>query len=124
MLALSVLVPIAVLASAMPRWAAWSLAMIAVAIGLRMAWRESVQPILEVVVGADAEGRVIIGGSPVDAFRVDWRGPLAFIGWNGADGRRCRRSVWPDTLSSATRRELRLVVCPPGNGQVRSSVAP
>lgn len=122
MLALSVLVPIAVLASAMPRWAAWPLAMLAVLIGLRMAWREKAQPILELVV--DAEGRATIGGTPVNAFNVDWRGPLAFIAWRDADGRRCRRSLLPDTLSSATRRELRLAIRAGGDGQARSSVAP
>jgi toxin CptA len=124
MLALSVLAPIAVLASAMPRWVAWPLSMLAVVIGLRMAWRENAQPILEIVVDADAQGRATIGGTPVDAFRVDWRGPLAFITWRHADGQRCRRSLWPDTLSSATRRELRLAVRAGGDGQARSSVAP
>ena len=126
MLALSMLVPIAVLASAMSHWVAWPVSMLAVVIGLRMAWRESAQPILEVVVDADAyaEGKATIGGTPVDAFRVDWRGPLAFITWRHADGQRYRRSLWPDTLSSATRRELRLAVRAGGDGQARSSVAP
>ncbi len=122
MLALSVLVPIAVLASAMPRWAAWPLVMLAVAVGLRMAWCENAQPTLELVV--DAEGRATIGGTPVDALSVDWRGPLAFIAWNDAGGRRCRRSLWPDTLSLTKRRELRLAVPAGGDGQARSSVAP
>lgn len=122
MLALSVLVPVAVLSSAMPRWAAWSVASLAVAVGLRMAWRESAQPILDVVV--DAEGRATIDGVPVDVFRVDWRGPLAFIAWHDADGRRRHRSLWPDTLPSATRRELRLAIRATGDGQAGSSVAP
>ena len=122
MLALSVLVPVAVLSSAMPRGAGWPVAMLAVAIGLRTAWREKIQPTLDVVV--DAEGRAVIGGTPVDAFRVDWRGPFAFVTWDDADSRRRRRSLWPDTLPPAIRRELRLAARGSRDGQTPPSVAP
>lgn len=122
MLLLSALAPVAVLASAMPRWAAWPLAVCAAVAGLRMAWREGRLPVLGVVI--DTEGRATIDGAPVDAFRVDWRGPLVFVLWRDADGRVRRRSLWPDTLPSAARRELRLAVRAGGDGQAPSSMAP
>lgn len=122
MLVLSALAPIAVLASAMPHALAWPLAVFAVAAGLRMAWREHRLPALGVVI--DADGRASIDGNSVDAFRVDWRGPLAFLTWRDADGRLRRRSLWPDTLPPASRRELRLAVPPDGDGQAPPSMAP
>ena len=122
MLALAALAPVAVLASAMPRELAWPLAVFAVAAGLRMAWREHRLPALDVVI--DADGLVSVNGTPVDAFRVDWRGPLAFLTWRDADGRLRRRSLWPDTLPPASRRELRLAVRPDGDGQAPPSMAP
>jgi toxin CptA len=122
MVLLSVLAPLAVLGSAMPRWMAWPMAVVGTAAGLRMVWREGTLPVLGVVVGAD--GVAAIGGTPVEVFRVDWRGPLAFVVWRAADGRLHRRSLWPDTLSSAARRELRLAVREHGDGQVPPSMAP
>ena len=122
MVLLSVLAPLAVLGSAMPRWIALPLAVFGTAAALHMAWRERVVPVLDVVVGTD--GVTSIGGTPVEAFRVDWRGPLAFVVWRAADGRPHRRSLWPDTLSSAARRELRLAVSERGDGQVPPSMAP
>jgi toxin CptA len=122
MLLLSACAPLAVLVSAMPRWIAWPLAVFGVAAGLRMAWRESTLPVLGVVV--DVDGMATVGGAPVDAFRVDWRGPLAFVVWRDSDGRFHRRSLWPDTLSSAARRELRLAVREGGDGQAPPSMAP
>jgi toxin CptA len=122
LLALSVLAPVAVLASAMPRWAAWPFAVFAVAVGLCMAWRESTLPVLGVVI--DADGVATIGGGPVESFRVDWRGPLAFVVWRDPRGRFRRRSLWPDTLSPAERRELRLAARAGGDGHAPSSMAP
>jgi toxin CptA len=122
MLILSALAPVAVLASAIPRPVAWALTMFAVAVGIRLAWRENALPALGVVV--DAEGRATIDDTPVEHFRIDRRGPLMFVSWRDADGRACRRSLWPDTLPSSLRRELRLAVRDAADGQVPPSVAP
>jgi toxin CptA len=122
MLLLSAFAPLAVLASTMPRWIAWPLAIFSIASGFCMAWRESTLPMLGVVV--DADGRATIEGAAVETFRVDWRGPLAFVVWRDAGGRVRRRSVWPDTLSPAQRRELRLAARAVGDGQPPPSMAP
>ncbi|NOT86650.1 MAG: hypothetical protein HOP03_00535 [Lysobacter sp.] len=122
MLSMAVLAPFAVLASEMPRWAAWPLAACAAACGAYLAWREAKQPVLPVVI--DSEGAATIDGQAVQMLQVDWRGPLAFVTWRSAEGRFVRRSLWPDTLSPAQRRELRLALRPGGNGQSPPSMAP
>jgi toxin CptA len=122
MLAMAVLAPFAVLVSEMPRWAAWPLAACAAGYGAYLAWREAKLPVRKVVVGSDDV--VTIDGVAVEAMRVDWRGPLAFIVWRDAEGRLQRRSLWPDTLSAAQRRELRLAVRAIGDGQSPPSMSP
>lgn len=122
MLAMTILAPFAVLASEMPRWAAWPLAACAAACGAYLVRREAKLPVWPVVI--DSEGAATIDGHAVQALGVDWRGPLAFVTWRGGDGRLVRRSVWPDTLSPAQRRELRLAVRQGGDGQPPPSMAP
>ena len=104
--ALTVLAPCAVLWSEMPRAAAWSLAMAALIAGLWSIRRETRRPACAIVL--DASSGATVDGAPVDAFRVAWRGPLAFLSWRDRAGRGHRRSLWPDTLTPALRRELRL----------------
>lgn len=106
LLALAVLAPFSVLQSEMPSRHAWPLALLALGAGLWLARREWRAPRQSVTI--DGEGRVTIDGVEVEAFRVDWRGPLAFLAWRDPAGRCHRRSLWPDTLPSALRRELRL----------------
>jgi toxin CptA len=122
MLMLAALAPVAVLASEIPRWAAWPLAICAAACGAYLAMREARQPVWPVVI--DGEGATTIGGEPVGALRVDWRGPLAFVVWRDAKGRPVSRSLWPDTLTAAQRRELRLAVRTGSDGQVPPSMSP
>lgn len=67
--------------------------------------RERRSPHREFVV--DASGVASLDGRHLDAPRLHWRGPIAFLCWR--EGRRTRRLVWwPDTLPAAARRELRL----------------
>ena len=122
MLLLSMLAPLAVLASEMPRGLAWPLALLAVAVGLGTAWREHTLPVLDVVI--DTGGVAVIDGTPVEAFRIEARGPLMFVAWRHADESTARRSLWPDTLAPAARRELRLAVRGRGDGQPPPSMSP
>ena len=54
------------------------------------------------------QASVLVDGVPVQDFRVAWRGPIATLVWQAADGSRQRLLFWPDTLLPAQRRELRL----------------
>lgn len=103
---LAILAPLSVWLSGMPRWAAWPLAFACGCLGAWFARREAKRPIERVVVHPEAGASV--DGRNVDGFAVDWRGPLAFLRWTDAAGRRQRRSLWPDRLDPALRRELRL----------------
>lgn len=122
MLAMAVLTPFAVLASEMPAWGAWPLAVCAAAYGLYLARREALRPVQAVVI--DGEGAAVVDGQRVEGLRVDWRGPLAFVSWRDAAGRTHRHSLWPDTLPPDLRRELRLAVRKRDDGQTPPSMAP
>lgn len=122
MLALAAMAPFAVLVSDMPRAAAWPLAVIALSAGVFSAWRERRQPIHAVVI--DAAGVASVDGIAVERLQVDWRGPLAFVSWRDRDGRTFRRSLWPDTLNAAGRRELRLAADRDDAGRRPGPMAP
>jgi toxin CptA len=107
LLLLSVLAPFAVLASEMPRPAAWPLALVAAAFGLRTAHREARRPPRRLELPAGA-GRALLDGVPLADAALAWRGPLAFLRWRDAAGRRGRLAWWPDTLPPAERRVLKL----------------
>ena len=122
LLALAVLAPFAVLVSDMSRAVAWPLAVIALFAGVFSAWRERRQPVHAVVI--DAAGAASVDGIAVERLRIDWRGPLAFVSWRDSDGRTFRRSLWPDTLSAAGRRELRLAADRDDAGRRPGPMAP
>lgn len=104
---LGILAAFSILASEMPRLAAWPLALSALGFGLWQAWRESKSPAREFFFpGNDLP--VLLDGVPIDSVEVQWRGLLAFVRWQGRDGRSRYLSWWPDTLPAARRRELRL----------------
>jgi toxin CptA len=107
LLILGLLSAFSVLASAMPRLAAWPLAVAAVAFGCRLAHREWRAPHLALFFPGN-ELPVMLDGQPLDKAEVQWRGPLAFLVWWDRQGRPQRLSWWPDTLPAASRRELRL----------------
>lgn len=121
-LALAAMAPFAVLVSDMSRAAAWPLAVIALSAGVFSAWRERRQPIHAVVI--DAAGAASVDGIAVERLQVDWRGPLAFVSWRDRDGRTFRRSLWPDTLNAAGRRELRLAADRDDAGRRPGPMAP
>ena len=117
MLMLAVLVPWAALSSALPALVGGIMAFVTACFALALAVRELRRTAQAVVI--DTSGAATIDGQPVEALRIDWRGTLGFVSWRDAAGRIHRRSLWPDTLSPALRRELRLAV--PASGAVRGT---
>ncbi len=118
---LGVLAAVAVLASEMPRVAAWPLALAALARGAWLARREATAAPGGIVV---AGGGCSVDGRAVEALAVRWRGPLAFVQWREAGGRRGAQAFWPDNLPAARRRELRLAAPAPAPARGAASMAP
>ncbi len=115
---LAVLSPLCLVASGLPRWLAWPLAVIAMLYALREAQRHRVSP-RRIFVITD-EGPLWVDGDAAGDWRLRWRGPLAFLCWRNAQGRRHAVSFWPDTLPKAQRRELRLAT--PGEVSISPTV--
>lgn len=109
-------------ASDLPRWLAWPLALVALAHGLRLARCEAGKPRRDVVIGGDG-AVVTIDAIKVERFVVHWRGPLAFASWRDDQGRACRLAWWPDTLRRDSRRELRLAAAAPATARPAQSMA-
>src|SRR5262245_22106306 len=84
------------------------LALLAAGKGLAAARREWNRPSQLFVIAAS--GQATLDAHPLQDWALQWRGPLAFLRFRGADGRRRHLSWWPDTLPPAARRELRLAV--------------
>ena len=128
LLILSLLAPLSVLGSELPRALAWPLALGAAGAGLAAAWREAGRAprhlrLAATAPGADAgphAGRDTLDGHwtlddrdtlddrELARFELAWRGPLAFAHLVYRDGRHERLVWWPDTLPAQRRRELRL----------------
>lgn len=122
LVALAVLAAFSAVASDLPRWAAWPLALVALTYGLGLARREWRKPVCSVVI-ADRGAVVHIDGIKVERFVVQWRGPLAFASWGDGHGRTARLVWWPDTLRRASRRELRLAAATPAAARPAQSMA-
>lgn len=108
LMALALLAPLSLFATDLPPAPTWLGAALACACGLRSARAYARLPrcSLRIVPGATAQ----CDGEPMDALRVQWRGPLAFMAWRDRQGRVQRRVWWPDVLDAARRRELRLAM--------------
>ncbi len=113
----------AALASEMPRFAAWPLALLALAHGAWLAWREASRVPGELAV-PQAGARATVDGKAVDELAVRWRGPVAFVQWRDGDGRKRRHVFFPDTLPAPRRRELRLAAPAPPPARRAASMAP
>jgi len=120
---LSLLAALAALASEMPRPAAWPLALLALAHGAGLAWRQMRRPwhVFELA-GQDAP--VWVDGEQVRGADVTWRGPLAFVRWRDRAGHARHMAWWPDTLAGPARRELRLAAPQRRAARRADSVAP
>jgi toxin CptA len=92
--------------SELPAWLAWPGSVACIVRGAQLAMRELSRPALHLILSENALANV--DGAPVQALRIRWRGPLAFLRWQDAEGRAHRRVLTPDVLTSTSRRELRL----------------
>ncbi|GAB3092036.1 hypothetical protein GCM10027159_06300 [Lysobacter terrae] len=107
--ALGLLADIAAVASQLPWQASVPLALAALTQATLLARRERRRPVRLIVI-PPGNSEATIDGQPMQALEVRWRGPLAFLRWRSADGRRAYLLGWPDNLSAAARRELRLAM--------------
>lgn len=119
---LGVLGACSVLASGLPRGAAWLVAIAALLDGARAARREGMRRCVRVTWGAD--GGLFVGAEPVQVPRVQWRGGLVLLRWRDGRGRRNALAWWPDTLPAARRRELRLAAERAATAGAATSMAP
>jgi toxin CptA len=110
LLVLSLLAPLSVLGSGLPRALAWPAALAAAGYGLRLAWKQAASAPRQLVLAVGGGGSDLLDGRPLHACHVGWRGPLAFVHAIDRDGRSHRLAWWPDTLPAPLRRELRLAV--------------
>lgn len=120
---LAVLAGFSLLASEMPRWAAWPLAVGMPFYGIWRCRRYRGQPRLELVFPGDQRPPTL-QGRVLENADLQWRGPLAFLSWHDGSGRSQRLSWWPDTLPPARRRELRLAAGSGGASRGRPAMAP
>ena len=121
---LGVLGAISVLASEMPRPFAWPVAIVALGYGGWRARREGRKARLAFWFPGN-DRTPTVDGEPMMEARLQWRGPLAFLRWRGRDDGRCRHAAWwPDSLSAAQRRELRLAAGEGSAGRHRGDRAP
>ena len=108
LLALALLAPFSLMASAVPaRWGV-PIALLALTVGVRdwRRYRRQLPMALRIPAG---RGQATVDDRPMQGLRVAWRGPLCFLRWRDGD-RRHRRVFSPDTLDAAGRRELKLAL--------------
>ena len=108
LLGLSLLSPLSVIGSNLPRVLAWPLALACATWGLHLARREAGKPRRTLVLACPGGGHDTLDDRPLVHCQVAWRGPLAFVHAVDRNGRSVRLVWWPDTLPAAHRRELRL----------------
>lgn len=108
LIAMGALMPWALWATDLPM--PWGLAsgFVAMAGTWLEAWRYARRPGSMFVIPAD-EGPAQVDDAPVEDLQMRRRGPLVQLAWR-QQGRRHWRLFWPDTLSQAQARELRLAV--------------
>jgi toxin CptA len=122
LIALGLLAGLSTLVSDLPRACAWPAALLAPAWGAWLARREGRRQAVRLFWRAD--GGLFVDGERARCATVQWRGPIAFLAWDAADGRRRRLALWPDTLPAARRRELRLAAAASEAAHPRARMAP
>lgn len=91
--------------------------------GLCLARRETRKPRRQLV-WPGGEAAVTLDGQSLRDAEIRWRGTLAFLRWRDGDGRLRHLSWWPDTLTAAARRELRLAASARTPARSPQSMAP
>jgi toxin CptA len=122
LIALGLLAGLSLLASDLSPAFAWPAAFVATGWGAWLARRESRREPFDIHWRAD--GNLLVAGERADAAELHWRGPLAFLSWRDAAGRRRRLAWWPDTLPAPRRRELRLAAAAADAARQRARMAP
>jgi len=120
---LGVLAAFAAVASEMPRAWAWPLAATAAIYAVLLARAQARKP-TQAWFWPGNDRQATVDGSPAWEATVAWRGPLAFVRWRDAAGRRRYAIWWPDTLPPARRRELRLAATSARASPSGASMAP
>ena len=106
---LALLAPLSLVASDLPRRMAWPLAIVVAARAIFDAGRYRALPPRRLAIPS-GRGAATCDDERVDHLRLGWRGPLAFLRWRDARGRKHHASFWPDTLDAGMRRELRIAM--------------
>ena len=105
---LSLLAPFSLVVSGVPTPWALMLAVPVLLAGARMVHRYACCRPMALVIPAGLIPATR-DGMPVEAFEVQWRGPLAFARWTEGGDRR-RVAFFADTLDAASRRALKLAM--------------
>lgn len=122
LLALGWLAALAVLSAELPWWLSAPVALIAMVYGHWLARSELRRPTRCLVIPVSEAAT--IDGQPMTDLELQWRGPLAFLQWRDASGRRWWLQGWPDALGAAARRELRLAMAARAPARSPRSMAP
>jgi toxin CptA len=122
LLALGLLAALAVISAELPWWLSAPVALIATAYGHWLARSELRRPTRCLVIPVNEAAT--IDDQPMTDLELQWRGPLAFLQWRDASGRRRRLQGWPDVLGAAARRELRLAMAARAPARNPRSMAP
>jgi len=123
LLMLGLLAAAALIGSEIPGPLAWPAGFVAFGHGLWLGRRELLWPTRSLLIPA-RDGAALLDGVVMADFDVQWRGPLAFVRWRDAQGRRQRMQFWPDTLPAHARRELRLALINHTPAPAAGSMAP
>lgn len=121
LLSLGALGGASLLLSDFSRSLAWPGAVLAMGYAVMLSRREAGKLPIEI---AFDDANVLVGDEAVHDFSVFWRGPWVFARWRDDAGRVQRVVWWPDTLNSASQRELRLALPTETAARSRRSVAP
>ena len=122
-LVLGILAAVAAIASELPWPVSLPLAIASLVHGARLAMRELLRPVANLVIPPGEADATLDGEAMIDLL-VQWRGPLAFLRWRGAAGGVHRLQGWPDNFDAAARRELRLAMAARVPARSPRSVAP
>jgi toxin CptA len=123
LLAIGLLCALAVTATELPWLLSMPVALTAAGYGSWLARSELHRPTRCLVIPMN-ETAATIDDEPMADLELQWRGPLVFLRWRDANGRRQRLQGWPDMLDAASRRELRLAMAVHAPTRSSRSMAP